>query len=201
VIDSPSSLSLSASSSISPKSSVSSLFTRAQVRLSSKFPKRVQSTLFPVRENSEQRESRRLFGHRGSSSVTSLRETARDGKDGEDDRFNIISATEPVIGYHIPWRYYHRKKVNGFLGIVAPYWKWKVPACEIDWPLFIYFVKVCNRFRRTQHLSPWIYTIIEHASAAAAVGGAAFLNRFNSSTQHIFVADTLRYVWQLLLSF
>lgn len=154
VIDSPSSLSLSASSSISPKSSVSSLFTRAQVRLSSKFPKRVQSTLFPVRENSEQRESRRLFGHRGSSSVTSLRETARDGKDGEDDRFNMISATEPIIGYHIPWRYYHRKKVNGFLGIVAPYWKWKVPACEIDWPLFIYFVKVCNRFRRTQHLSP-----------------------------------------------
>jgi hypothetical protein len=114
--ESPSSPSLSVSSSISPKSSASTLFTRAQVRLSSRFPKRVQSTLFPVRENSEQKQRRSLFGHRGSSSVTSLRETARYEDDIDDERSKISSATEPISGYHIPWRYYHRKKVHWLFG-------------------------------------------------------------------------------------
>ncbi|KAG2179972.1 hypothetical protein INT43_003759 [Umbelopsis isabellina] len=103
--------SLSVSSSISPRSSTSTLFTRAQLRLSSRFPKRVQSTLFPLRENTEHKQGRGFFGHRGSSSVTSLRDTARDDEDScEEDKLKMFSATESINGYHVPWRHNQRNK-------------------------------------------------------------------------------------------
>ena len=149
-IDSPTSLSLSTSSSISPKSSASTLFTRAQIRLSSKFPKRVQSTLFPVRENKEVNQDRGILGHRGSASVTSLRETARDEEDSEDDRVKMSSVTESIIGYHVPWRYYHRKKVNGFLSLFTGSGKHLRVRLT---GRFLFFVKVYSRFRRAASLS------------------------------------------------
>jgi hypothetical protein len=111
--DSPTALSVS--SSISPRSSTSTLFTRAQVRLSSRFPKRVQSTLFPLRENTQHKQGKGFFGHRGSSSVTSLRDTARDDEDScEEDKLKMFSITESMNGYHVPWRHYQRNKVNWF---------------------------------------------------------------------------------------
>lgn len=111
--------SLSVSSSISPRSSTSTLFTRAQLRLSSRFPKRVQSTLFPLRENTEHKQGRGIFGHRGSSSVTSLRDTARDDDDScEEDKLKMFSATESINGYHVPWRYYQRK-VNWLFRVLS----------------------------------------------------------------------------------